>query len=344
LELTTLAIIGNGIAGRSLLFNLTRENNKFQKILLFSAPAFLKPCSFYTTSIVAPRGVTSGHSDLGDLIVEGFSDFSEHVKKDKPSGIFPISQFTGATTKIDQFKTRYPGGKFSRLLEGLPHSLKNEIYLAQEDAFMIDPEIYLPWLSHQAEKALQITYVESLVTEVRNGGKVYLRTNNNEEFEVDQLVFAAGAYGRFYKSLFPGEKIESSKPVQGSYLRFSKMRLGEKSFSLTLNGANLIYRAHSQEVLIGSTTDDFIHELPHLNELRRIFSELKALVAFEVPVFESGEILVGHREKARKREPYILRKGNLLAVGGLYKNGFSLSLKMTKILSRQYLLNAQSNQ
>ena len=60
-------------------------------------------------------------------------------------------------------------------------------------------------------------------------------------------------------------------------------------------------------------------------------------MTFKLPEYQEGSIKVGLREKAKKREPYIHAEGNLIYLGGLYKNGFTLSLKLTKDLSRQHL-------
>lgn len=330
--MTTLAIIGGGIAGRSLLYALSSQHFKDVEILFFDSPAFATPCAFNSTAIVAPRGVSAGHSPLGDLILEGFATFREHCEVDRPTGVFPISQFTGALSKLDQFAKRYPGGKKVALLGEV--KLKEEVFFAEEEAFMIDPALYLPWLTEEAEKKLSIRYIRDFVTGLDKETSTIM-TQSKEKYSADHVIFATGSMSKHWKHLSAHPKLMSSKAIQGSYLEFSDIHWELPTFSITLEGCNLIYRKHSNKVLIGSSTDEFIHELAPIHDLRRIYDLLASILKLELPEFHSGEVKVGHREKAQKREPYLFTEGNVSFIGGLYKNGYSLSLRQSRSLVDQ---------
>lgn len=328
--MTTLAIIGGGIAGRTLAFTLAKEKKNYSRILLFQSESFAKACSWRSTAIVAPRGVSSGHSPLGDLILESFISFEKHFKEDRPEGIYPIKQFTGALTKLDQFKQRYPTGAEKKDLGIL--ALKTQIYFTQEDAYLIDPEIYLKWLMDSAQKEMPLEIKEEFVINISENE---IKTQCLKSYPVDQIVFATGAAGRFFKELSTDKKFQSSKPVQGSYLEFHSVDLGRESFSITLEGDNFIYHAHSQKVLVGSTTNDSHLEMAPLSELKEIYSRLSENLDWVFPAFEKAIVRVGLREKVSKREPYLIVENKKAFIGGLYKNGYSMGLKLAQDLVKQ---------
>jgi glycine/D-amino acid oxidase-like deaminating enzyme len=325
--LTTLAIIGAGIAGRSFIYALAKSKKYFTKIIVFDSDEHSQTCSRRSTAIVASRGVTTGHSDLGDLMVKGVGTFQDHVINDCPEGVFKIHQYTGAVSKLEMFKKRYPDGvediQFGSIY------LKNKTYMAQEEAFLIDPEIYLNWLKDEA-RDLPIDWRTDFITSIKtHGDQTEVTSLNGAKILVDELVVTAGAYSRFWQPRTFG------KPIQGSYFEFHNIDLGPDSFSLTLEGDNIVYHAHSRVMLMGSTTLDLGHVLPNESELRAIHARLLEKVNLPLPAWQTGKIIIGLREKASKRRPYLYQENNIFWLGGLYKNGYSLSLHLAKELVEQ---------
>ncbi len=318
--MTTLAIIGGGIAGRSLIYALAKKKKAYSKILVFESEDFAPKCSTRSTAIAAGRGVSTGHSDLGDLLIKGFEFFSKHVHDEKPIGIFPITQYTGATTKLDQFKLRYEKGSVSHHFG--PLTFNQEIYLAEESAFLIDTNLYLAWLKEKSQ-ALPLEWREEFVINYELGDEsVTLFTNLHQSYQCDQIIFCGGAYNRFWGHPKTG------RPIHGSYLEFHQIYFGTNSFSFTLDGDNIVYHAHSNKLLIGSTTEDLIHHLPNRPSLQEIYSRLQTVLSDKLPEFETGTIITGLREKASKRSPYHHVEGPIHWFGGLYKNAFNLSLHL----------------
>lgn len=322
--MTTIAIIGGGIAARSLLYVMAKKKLP-QKVLVFYSDNFAFPCSLHSTAIVAPRGVSTGLSPLGDTLYEGFLRFSQHVEIDKPKGVLRIPQYTGALTKLENFKRRYPGGEMRKSLGAFRFS--EEIYFSEEEAFLIRPAEYMNWLLNEASKTLDIEIVPEFVTEVA-GDKI--RTINGKEFSADRIIFTSGINNDLWKEFFPG--VKNSKSVQGSYLEFQNANLGADSFSLTLEGDNLVYDALKKSLLIGSTTKESALELAPEKELLRIYQNISSRTGVMLPDFQSGTIRVGLREKASKREAYILHADRYSMMGGFYKNGYRLSLLMAERL------------
>ena len=331
--MTTLAIIGSGIAGRSLLYALAKEKKSIEKITLVSSDKFTSPCTLSSTAIVAPRGLSTGHSPLGDLLLEGYKEFSEHVTLEQPEGVEIVPQYTGASEKLDAFQLRYPHGKIQKLF------LNKETYIAEDRAFMVNPEIYSEWLLNESKILLEnhLEIIQDLVTNVEQEERVHIKTQNGRTISFDKVIFTAGTYNRFWKDLGPESVLKTSKPVQGSYLEFKNVSLMVPSFSMSLDGDNLVWSEKNKTLLIGSTTQEAYHVLPPYVELQAIYERLVNAVNLKLPDYSQGEIKVGLREKAKKREPYIIQEGHLLFFGGLYKNGFTLSLKMSRNLSHQYL-------
>lgn len=331
--MTTLAIIGSGIVGRSLLYTLAKDQKSFKKITLISGDNFTIPCTLNSTAIVAPRGVTPGTSPLGDLLYDGYQTFAEHFCQDQPAGVEFIPQISAATQKQETFKARYPSAILKKDI------LKEEALMAREEAYLVDPGTYCDWLMSKGREHFgeKLEIIDDLVIDVEINDSVKLGTHQGRQLQFDKVIFAAGSYHRFWKDLFPGTLLSTSKSVQGSYLEFNDVDWERPSFSLTFNGDNLVWNQRQKRLLVGSTTVEAYHLLPDLRELKDIHLRLSESVDLEIPPFSSGTIKTGLREKAKKREPYLIKEGNVMFLGGLYKNGFILSLKMSRNLSHQYL-------
>ncbi len=323
--MTTIAIIGGGIAARSLLFAMAKKNIS-EKILVFYSDSFAFPCSLHSTAIVAPRGVSTGLSPLGDQLHAGFVRFKSHIHDDQPAGVIVVPQFTGAETKTDAFKKRYADGKIASEAGAL--HLTAPIYLARESAFLIRPREYLDWLLKEATKTLDVTLINSFVTKIGEGK---ISTVDGTEFSADKIIFATGSHNDLWQDLFPEKK--TTKTAQGCYLEFSGVEMGD-SFSLTLEGDNLIYDSERKTLLMGSTTRESRLELPPETELHEIYQNLSRRIVGKLPDYSQAIIRTGLREKGPKREPYLLQHGDFSMLGGYYKNGYSVSLVMAeKLLS-----------
>ncbi len=323
--MTSLAIIGSGILGRSLIYSLAKEKKLPEKVTLFYSDSFTPPCTLSSTAIVAPRGLSAGLSPLGDALLDGFNTFADHVAQDRPEGVEKIVQYTAATKKLDDFKKRYPNSELTSTF------LKAETLMQKDSAYLIDPKSYSDWLLKDA----LIEVIEDLVTEVHEGS---ITTLSGKKRVFDKVIFAGGSYNRFWQNLMPdSKKLKSSKSIQGSYYEWSEISWELPSFSLTLDGDNLIWDNRFKRLLVGSSTLETHHLLPPSNELHEIFKRLERLCDLNLPPSAKAVIKTGLREKAQKREPYIESSGNHYFLGGLYKNGFTLALKIAKNFSHQHL-------
>jgi glycine/D-amino acid oxidase-like deaminating enzyme len=211
-----------------------------------------------------------------------------------------------------------------------PLEFQNEIYVAEEQAFAIDTQVYLEWLLASAQRQISITHLKTSLMEVLPKGKgVEVRTHDGQIYQGDHILFCGGVYQSYWGPFLSDVRITKGKCVQGSYLDFSEIDLGETSFSLTLEGNNLIYHAPERILLIGSTTLEALHHLPPTKELRDIYLDLSRDLRLTLPSFERATVKTGLREKAPRRLPYLLARPEVSAIGGFYKNGFTLSLEIS---------------
>lgn len=335
--MTTLAIIGSGFLGRTLLYTLAKEQKPLKRIILLSSETFAPACSLNSTAIVAPRGLSLGHSPLGDCLLQGFLDFKKHVTENSPTGIWAITQYNCASIGLDNFQKRYPRGEFTENLAGI--HLKKPFYFMPEEGFMMDPKTYMDWLLDEAQKlkSFELELVCDFVTCVSEDEQPVITTQGGKNFTVDKVIFTGGNYNRFWKDLMPKTPLETIKPVHGSYLEFLNQSWDHPSFSITLDGDNLIWNKELKKIIIGATTESTPHLLPNVFELKKIYQRLSDAIDLNFPDFSEAVIRTGIREKARKREPYTLARNNIFFMGGMYKNGCSLPVKMANDFSRQYL-------
>ena len=331
--MTSYIVIGAGIGAESFLYQLAQTKNIPNKVIQLSNEAFYPSCSLRTTAIVAGRGISEGHSELGDILSKSYERFQRHVSLDRPEGVFLSPQWTGTKEKIEAFQKRYAGGEITQNISSLDLKLSEEMYLQNEPCFIIDPDLYLQWLRSEADKKMTITRETDEVIEIVQKSQTWLvKTHSGKMYEADCLFMGMGSYHRFWKTVLPNDSlIQTSNPVQGSYLVYQNINLGEKPYSLTLEGDNLIYHAHTKKLIIGSTTVQASHFLPDISELKNIDQRLRTLLPqMSWPAFETADIKTGLREKARQRKPYLEKRQNLIVSGGYYKNGYSVAIYLAE--------------
>lgn len=323
--MSTFIVLGAGLAAENFIYFLGKSDSSIHSVIQLSSDAFYPACSLRSTAIVASRGVSTGHSELGDLLVASYERFKTHVLEDSPAGIYQGIQWTGAGIKISEFTKRHPDAQEQDSIKELDLKFSKKLYVTSEPCFIIDPEIYLKWLRDQSK--IKIERHEEVITEIKfSQGEWEVGTSSGKTYRATYLFSGLGNYHRFWKENYPVTSgIQSSKPVQGSYLVYSGVDLGERPFSLTMDGNNFIYHPWTKKMIIGSTTINCSHLLPDEKGLQTIDQNLRELFPeWSWPAFSEGQILTGLREKAQGRRPYLEIHENAVLSGGYYKNGYSL--------------------
>lgn len=332
-ELARLAIIGGGIVGKSLLFSLAKEKRqKYDSITLYESDALAPACTERSTAIVAARGVLPGLSTLGDNIHQGISFFGQHVKNDHPAGVYPIKQVSSALIKQDAFFRRYQS--FTKNSQFQELNFSQELPLFVEDAYYVKPTEYCQWLFNEAQKKMNVKVCHDFVTSLDKEG--HIRTLGGESVQYDHVILAGGVKNHLWAGLVDEPKLKKTKSVRGSFLLFQNVSLFNASYSLSIDDLNFIYRKETQELLIGSTSQESrLYGFDEKKDLTKIYDYFKELLLIKLPDISQAQIQIGMREKAPKREPYSGIDGRISYLGGLYKNGFTLGLKMATDVVRQ---------
>jgi len=322
-NLTTLAIVGAGIAAHSLIFTLAKEKKNFSKIFLIDDKNLFPPCTLSSTAVVAARGVNEDLSPLGKLLHEGYQTFKDHFDHDSPEGVKKVIHTQLGRKDDDKFIQRFGTLPETSSFQSFPLTQPYSKY--EEEAFIINPAIYLNWLW---EKSQGVSRINDAVISVQSNELFF---KSGDKLIADQIVFCAGVYQKFFLPEL------SSKSIQGAYLESHHQLKDRASFSLTVDGINLIYHHDLSMILLGSTSKEAFHFLASQDELKKILTKARREVS-DLPPYESWKIRVGLREKAKKRMPYCIRdQEGRIFLGGYYKNGFSVALKMAKNLTHQFL-------
>jgi len=314
-----LVIVGEGISGLYAAYLAFRRFPQWN-IALIADSSRLAPCSYRTTAVVSQSGIHLGVSPLGDLLFNGFQAFCEHVANDRPDGIYSGTRFHLSSDGCDAFKKRWPNGRLQQLA-----ALKKELFVEQEETFLVDPHEYLAWLKSQ----MTVHFFTGLVTSVESGRVI----SDHLDILGDRIFLANGAYARHtpiqLKSHAPTKNyLDGSRVVPGKFALFQLCDWGEESFVLSHGHANLIYRAWSGEVLIGGTTNKN-ESLDDQGELQKQINFFAELVNFDLP--KAVHVDTGLRHKGMQRKPALLELStNVWALWGTYKNGWSLPHFMLK--------------
>ena len=88
-----LVVVGNGIAAKLFLFELSKiQNLQFSKILQIYSEEFAPPCSQSTTSIVSTFGIEKPNTELAYKIYNGFQKFLGSTENDEGRSNEPINK------------------------------------------------------------------------------------------------------------------------------------------------------------------------------------------------------------------------------------------------------------
>jgi hypothetical protein len=335
-----LVVIGNGIAAQSFLWNLSNTDSKSQNFSIAHVYSneIAPPCSFRSSATVSLNGIEEDVSPLGNDMREAFFLFEDLYKKYQPNGVEVVTRKVIATNENDTKKlTR----RYKILKSISSESLKITYPGAEYTSYIITPEVFLDWMGkHITVKKNNYPFFVRDISEV--DGVFNLKLQSKEVILAKKILFATGAYAKIFEKFYaPPESasIENKNMIKaGSYLERS-IDLGPKSFYLSIDGHQILYRKNSfeQKLIIGSVTTIGAYEAPDFCELNELFSKLKALVTFDMGNISDYKVVTGLRHKGPKRlaicEAIDLEK-RLFRINGLYKNGYTLGLLAAKRMEK----------
>ncbi|MFZ4713692.1 MAG: FAD-dependent oxidoreductase [Bacteriovoracaceae bacterium] len=322
----TLSIVGGGLSGLLTAFYLIHDRKSrslpLPKINLVVSQLY-PACTLSSTATVALRGTSKGLSSLGDDLVDAFHEVENFLRINNPAGV--------VEGKLKTFNHPMSNGfeKTGKRYHNHPSKKETHDYISYEEkVFLFSPYKFCGWL--YKELMAHVNFIQDTVIKVEAGKLVTL---SGATAESDLIVFACGAYGPL---LIDHEKMQKSQPVAGSYLEF-QADYGEESFCQTYNELNCLYLHQDKIVLFGSASQDGFVLAPNVALLKERYQEWQDAHLLHLPAMEEGKIKTGIREKGRKREPYLFalnKEQTQWAVGGLYKNGYSLGFLKARQLSQ----------
>lgn len=335
-----LAVIGNGIAAQSFLWNLSTGDSKSQNFSIAHvySKEIAPPCSLRTSATVSLNGIEEDVSQLGNDMREAFFLFQDLYKKHRPEGVEEVIRTVVSTNENDTKKlTR----RYKTLIDVKSDRIKNVYPGAEYNSFIITPEVLSAWFVK--ENSVEKTDYPFFVKDINKVGDDYQIEFPNGEFIVaKKILFAVGAYGKIFEKFYlppESESLEVKNMIKaGSYLE-REIDLGDKSFYLSIDGHQVLYRKNNFEskLIIGSVTTVGAFEVPDIAELMALINKLKDLLTFDLGNFSDFKVVTGLRHKGPKRlliASAIDSEGRLFRINGLYKNGFTLGLLAAKRMNK----------
>ena len=329
-----LAVIGNGIAAQSFLWNLSNKNgflvSKSQNFSIahIYSEAITPACSQRSSATVSLNGIEEDVSPLGNDMREAFFLFDDLVKTHCPEGVEEVLRTVVSTNENDTKKlTR----RYKKLTSITSSRMKQSYPGIEYKSYIISPGPFSFWLKQNSpiEKTDFPFFVKNLE---KLQDVFYLTLENGEKVAAKKILFATGAFAKILEKFYaPPESgsIEEKNTIKaGSYLE-REIHLGDKSFYYSIDGHQVLYRKNKFEskLIIGSATTVGAYEAPDLIGLHKIYTKLKDILTIEIGEFNDFKIVTGLRHKGPKRllisEAIDVEK-QLFRINGLYKNGYTM--------------------
>lgn len=337
IEIYDLAVIGNGIAAQTFLWNLSLEESKSQNFSIahIYSEKIAPACSLRSSATVSLNGIDEDVSPLGNDMREAFFMFDELFKKHHPEGVEEVTRTVVSTNENDTKKLtrRY---KVLKTVES--NKLKDHFPGAEYNSYIITPEIFTKWLSDntQIKKSDFPLFVKNLN---KVDDLYHLVLENGQVIKSKKILFAMGAYSKVFEKMLAPINADSSELKNsikaGSYFE-KNCDLGNNSFYLSIDGHQVLYRknAHESKLIIGSATTIGAYEAPDYTLLSALFNKVKPLLTFDVGEMTDFKVVTGLRHKGPKRllicDCLDGEEKSLFRINGLYKNGYTMGFLASK--------------
>ncbi|MBY0415998.1 MAG: hypothetical protein K2Q18_17635, partial [Bdellovibrionales bacterium] len=330
-----LALIGNGIAAQSFLWNLSNkkklfEDSKSQNFTLahIYSEALLPSCSLKSTATVSLNGIDEDVSTLGNDMREAFFLFDNLVKSHGPKGVEEVERVVISTNENDTKKLLR---RYKKLDEIKSEKIKGLYPGVSYKSFMITPEVFSNWLSEKS--FVRKTDYQFFVKNLEKHDDLYhLILEDGTIVIAKKIIFATGAFSKIFEKFYmttESESIELKNQIKaGSYLE-RNIDLKTESFYISIDGHQILYRnnAFEKKLIVGNGMTVGAFEAPDLQTLSQVFLKFKEILSVDIGEISDFKIITGLRHKGPKRLMIcekIDREGTLFRINGLYKNGYTM--------------------
>lgn len=340
-----LIVIGNGIAAQSFLWNLQQKfskdrNSQNISIAQVYSEKLAPACSLRSSATISLNGIEEDVSPLGNDMRKSFFLFDDLVKTHHPEGVEEVSRVVISTNDNDTKKlTR----RYKTLSTISSDKLKTTYPGTEYPSYIISPLVFSQWL--QKKTTLLKTTVPLFVKNMDKVEDYYLLTlEDGSVLKGKKILFAIGAFSKIFEKFLSAsgsESNESKNTIKAGSFFERQMDLGPKSFYLSIDGHQVLYRKNAAEstLIIGSATTIGAYEAPDLVGLSILFKKLKDVLKIEIGEMTDFKITTGLRHKGPKRmliSQALDENQTLFRVNGLYKNGYTMgflaSLKMVDLI------------
>ena len=319
-----IIVVGNGLAANVFLNSLSESSMSNLKILQIFDETSHPACSTKTTAVVCLSGVKKGISELGDLIFDSYFKTVDFYNTSSSKGVFKGHSYQVCDElQKDEFVRRF--GSVDEFHDMAGRKLSKPLLGKKWDNYLISPTPFLEFLRNQVQQKIPLLEVKAgIVTQI---GSDFLYIDG-EEVSFKKLILCNGAYIKYEFFDLNSDLIGPTKVVPGAYLQADNIDLGDESFVISKKHANLIYRGFEKRLLIGGSTIKkeygYQCETEEIEQQYQLYSAVFENMGMTLPSYDSFQLQFGLRHKGRQRMPYAGRlRGNVYAMMGLYKNGFT---------------------
>lgn len=315
-----IIVIGDGFAARTILAALDKK----YRVLQVFCPNLFPKASASAGALASSFGAREGLSKLGDLNVASFRSFQRYIQKlglpFRPKEMSYFFDFQNAEDREKQrFLSRWGEENISK---------NNRYWYAKDQAYLIDPALYLECL-----KNIYVNSIQSLEGRVDSYHNNEVLLYDGSKYTGNFIIDCTGAYG----------DDKQHKIAFGAYFRVPYC-FNKEDFLLNLNGKNILYHHQQEQLIIGATTQDDKNMVANLTTMLSWQSEVDQLFnELNMPVvnWKAVGIITGLRSKAQKRIPNFSWRDSVFTVFGLYKNGLMYSVKALDELSIKLRLDSK---
>lgn len=331
-----LAVIGNGIAAQSFLWNLDSGESKSQNFSIahIYSEELAPACSLRSSATVSLNGIEEDVSPLGNDMRESFFLFDELFKSKNPKGAQKVKRVVVSTNENETKKILRRYKKLDTVKNPL---IKNEYPGKEYDSYLITPSVFCEWIKDQT-KTVKTDFV-SFARDLEKRGEIYaVKLLDGREVHARKILFATGSFSKIFERFYAppeADSIEVKNTIKaGSFLE-REVDLGRESFYLSIDGALVLYRhnAYEKKLIIGNVTTIGAYEAPDVGALIKLLERLKSLVSIDLGEFSDYKIVTGLRHKGPKRLlqcESIDHEKTLFRINGLYKNGYTMCFLAAK--------------
>lgn len=343
-----LAVIGNGIAAQTFLWNLSekftgdeKKSQNFSVAHIYSekcAPA----CSLRSLASISLNGVEESAQGLGEDLRDAYFKFIDFYQKYSPPGIHPVKQQHFFTNEKDEAKMLR---RFTTLSPQYhPHIIGENRSGAVVDAFILESKTFMNWFQNliKLSKKEYSSFLKNLT--IDSDGNFELHLEDQSVVKAKKVVLAVGAYAKIYGHFFRSEEIpfseEKNQIKAGSFLE-RNIDLGNESFLFTIDMNKVMYRAFEKKLLIGSVTTVGAFEVPPIKDLQFLLEKVQTVINFDLGRITEFKVVTGLRHKGPRRKFIAERMSEtreIYGINGFYKNGFTLNFLAAEKLIKEMKL------